>query len=120
MKTKNHFWKENKALIIITIVLIILAVCAVLWQTGVFGKLFSNTASSPALPSDADFPLKNGSRGDVVTELQRRLNNQLLKKNELNLAPLALDGIFGSKTESAANYVLGTKTVTKTQYESIK
>lgn len=56
----------------------------------------SGTSSSSPIPS-SDFPLKKGSKGDKVKELQRKL----LSKDSRSLPKYGADGIFGSETETA-------------------
>lgn len=67
--------------------------------------------SSPVgtTPSRVGFPLKRGSRGGKVTELQ-----QIIKKLDSTLLPrFGVDGSFGSETEAAVVKLLG-----KTQIDS--
>ena len=66
--------------------------------------------------SSGGFPLVQGSRGDLVRELQTRLNDQLGLIGE----PLIdVDGIFGPRTAEAARYLLGTDTVTRELYDQL-
>lgn len=66
--------------------------------------------------SSGGFPLVQGSRGDLVRELQTRLNTQLAFIGE----PLIdVDGIFGPRTAQAARYLLGTDTVTRELYDQL-
>lgn len=53
------------------------------------------------------FPLKKGSKGTKVTELQ----NALLSVNKNILPKFGADGDYGSETESAVNTILKKKTV---------
>tara|TARA_R110000803_G_scaffold16317_1_gene44737 strand:+ start:21390 stop:21779 length:390 start_codon:yes stop_codon:yes gene_type:complete len=52
----------------------------------------SSNTTEPA--ANEDFPLKKGSKGERVKKLQDFLNRE-------NNESLAVDGIFGSKTEAA-------------------
>jgi hypothetical protein len=53
-----------------------------------------------------NFPLKNGSRGSRVTDLQKKINLYSFGGNKL-----AEDGIFGPKTEAAVQYWMGKNTI---------
>lgn len=58
-------------------------------------------------PSRVGFPLKRGSKGSKVTELQ-----QIIKKLDATLLPkFGVDGDFGSETEAAVEKLLGKKTI---------
>jgi peptidoglycan hydrolase-like protein with peptidoglycan-binding domain len=45
--------------------------------------------------------VRRGSRGAAVSELQTRLNVWIARTPGVGLAPLAVDGIFGPKTDAA-------------------
>jgi len=106
--------------IIITIILILAAIAAILWQMGVLRKWFMPTtkstvptadekakiAASSAMNDAKGFPLNTATKGaakPVVQELQRNLNKYW--ETKLNKAtfqgfklPLAVDGIIGAQT----------------------
>lgn len=74
----------------------------------------SSTPTSPSTPQPSIFPIKNGSRGDHVIELQKALNYMyftVLKQK--TLAKLDNDGIFGAKTEEMLEKIYGVKQVDK-------
>ena len=85
------------------------------------GSFASSSASAPATSGTAtseSFPLKMGSKGDLVKNLQAYLNYS-------GSYGLTVDGIFGPKTESAcvAEFsglvgVANPKEVTKQYYDS--
>jgi len=54
----------------------------------------SSSSSSSSTQSSASFPLRKGDRGDLVAELQKKLNSA-------GSYGLAVDGIFGVLTEGA-------------------
>lgn len=56
---------------------------------------------------DDNFPLKNGSRGTRVRELQ----TALVKNDPMSLSVYGIDGVFGSETEAAVMAALGKRTV---------
>ena len=63
------------------------------------------------------FPLRKGSRGSKVKELQQAI----LSKNSSLLPKYGADSDFGSETESAVNSLLGKKTVdSQAEIDSIK
>jgi hypothetical protein len=53
-----------------------------------------------------DYPLKNGSRGNRVTDLQKKINLYSYSGTKL-----AEDGIFGPKTEAAVKFWMGKNTI---------
>lgn len=66
---------------------------------------FTSIPQAPITPKT--FPLKKGSKGEKVTELQSvimRINPNLLPK-------FGVDGDFGSETEAAVVKLLGKKTI---------
>ena len=58
------------------------------------GGSSSGSSSSSSTQSSASFPLRKGDRGDLVAELQKKLNSA-------GSYGLAVDGIFGVLTEGA-------------------
>ncbi|HON53702.1 MAG TPA: peptidoglycan-binding domain-containing protein, partial [Bacteroidales bacterium] len=58
------------------------------------------------------FPLKQGSRGEEVRKLQEWLNKQNAG------ITIAVDGIFGPKTESLLFAVTGAKEISSKEYKS--
>lgn len=82
------------------------------------------------------WPLKKGSQGSVVKDLQSKLNKSGQDLN-LSFTPLVVDGIFGAKTETAVMAVenainaspslkaafpglVANKQVSKTEFEDLK
>ena len=75
---------------------------------------FSNPPS-PSTPST--FPLKKGSKGAKVLELQ----NAIMSINAKLLPRFGADGDFGSETELAVSRMLGKKTIdSQADIETIK
>ena len=67
----------------------------------------SKPSNAPVLSAGDNFPLKKGSKGARVAQVQ-----SLLLKIDKNLLPkFGADGDFGSETEGAILKVLGKKTV---------
>lgn len=102
----------------------ILIVCiaivgATVWFLLWYDKKLKNTDESKKSGSGSsvksEFPLKVGSRGELVKELQRKLNSAVLKSwDVLYVKPtfmgqimktIAVDGIFGPKTLTFLQYV---------------
>lgn len=76
---------------------------------------FSNIPQAPITSNT--FPLKKGSKGAKVVELQ----NVILRINPNLLAKFGADGDFGSETEAAVVKLLGKKTIdSQADIESIK
>tara|TARA_Y100000592_G_C5442094_1_gene303983 strand:- start:248 stop:832 length:585 start_codon:yes stop_codon:yes gene_type:complete len=72
-----------------------------------------NTPSSPNTPTTpvSEFPLKRGSKGDKVKQLQRYLN--------INYSSgLVVDGDFGPKTQAALNTATGLSQVSESWYQN--
>jgi hypothetical protein len=75
---------------------------------------FSNPPS-PSIPSS--FPLKKGSKGAKVLELQKAI----MSINPKLLPKFGADGDFGSETELAVSRMLGKKTIdSQADIETIK
>jgi hypothetical protein len=83
--------------------------------SGVTPQDLGNISQAPI--SNDTFPLKKGSKGDKVVELQTaifRINPNLLPK-------FGIDGDFGSETELAVSRMLGKKTIdSQSDIETIK
>jgi peptidoglycan hydrolase-like protein with peptidoglycan-binding domain len=61
------------------------------------------------------FPLKMGSRGTNVKSLQTILNKKIK-----GLEPLAIDGIFGAKTEAALKQVTGKISISQSEFDLLQ
>ena len=67
-------------------------------------------------PSQSEYPLRIGSRGENVLYLQRFIN--LLSKSNPNLvSPISDDGVLGGETKRALDTLLITLPITKEQME---
>lgn len=80
-------------------------------QKGEVAQPQSPEPVSPSRPTQTaprvGFPLKRGSRGSKVTEVQ-----QIIKKLDATLLPkFGIDGDFGRETEAAVEKLLGKKTI---------
>ena len=106
---------------------VILAAVGLLLYFGFFRKSAASTTPGTTLPGGSTpntnttsasetFPLKQGSRGDKVRELQQFLNRRILPP----LVALDVDGIFGPKTEAALFQVTGRKQVTEAEFNLYK
>lgn len=76
-----------------------------------------NTNLDTTLTQNATFPLELTSpmkKGKNVRQLQNWLN----KKKSALYAPITVDGIFGSKTETLLYNVTGKKTMTELEFTS--
>jgi len=122
---------KKRTFIIITILLILAAVAAILWQTGVFAKIknkvtdsdnsgsgtSSGSGSGTSTARNDNFPLKKGSYGKNVETLQTILNKYIKNyaKNGLSQfkyngkveTSLVVDGDFGVRTNAALIWATG-------------
>jgi len=137
---------KKRTFIIITIVLILVAVAAILWQTGVFANLKlkkskktdwkktdsnnnSDNSDNSILSSISgyttvtSFPVKKGNKGNPVTALQVIMNAVVEARPQDKLKKITVDGKFGDNTASLADSLLNTNTktggdkVTEKQYD---
>lgn len=108
-------------IISLLIAAIIVAVIAIIWGKEIAAaikQMLSNKPTDPtAMPippatKQSTFPLKFGSEGAEVENLQRFLN-------ERSNAGLTVDGVFGNKTQTATQQYLGTLQVTESYYNSV-
>jgi hypothetical protein len=70
-------------------------------------KKDDTTPTTLPTPSTSIYPIKKGSKGSRVTELQK----MLLKIDPTSLPKYGADGDFGSETEKALEKILGKKSV---------
>ena len=117
---------KKRTFIIITVLLVLAAIAAILWQTGIFAKVSNkitdNGASGGSSGSGTstrndNFPLKKGSYGEKVKTLQTALNKfiknyaklgkEKFKYNGTVVSALVVDGDFGVRTNAAMLWALG-------------
>lgn len=74
----------------------------------------------PATMGDS-FPLKLGSKGERVKQIQAMLNliNKYTGKGNPSVFPLQVDGIFGVNTEKGLASITGKSKVTESEYTRI-
>lgn len=105
--------KQTKKYLIIAVIIIIIAVITYF----VFFKKKQNAEveeKEPEVKPDI-FPLKKGSKGIEVLNLQKFLNFQ----TKPPMAAIAEDGIFGDETESRLFEIQKTKEMPKMAYYSL-
>ncbi|MEG1499335.1 MAG: hypothetical protein RR393_07975 [Bacteroidales bacterium] len=93
-------------------VVVVLVFLLFFWDK-IFSKKKVKEETTLAAPVTV-FPLKKGSKGKAVTELQEYLNESA--KYYMILQPLNIDGIFGDLTEGMAVTVLGTREINEKYY----
>lgn len=79
----------------------------------------SNPSTSTNTSMTNDTVLKKGSRGAKVKELQVLINKGLKAKN-MGFPNLAEDGIFGAKTESRLQLLIGKKSISINEFKQYK
>jgi hypothetical protein len=73
--------------------------------------------TTPTPPSGQGFPIKKGSKGAIVRELQ----SYLLRIDNKSLPKFGLDGDFGSETQAALKKITGKSSVdTQVDFDAIK
>ena len=85
-------------------------------NTGIGSPTGSSTTGSAGASSNDFFPLKKGSKGENVKDLQElilKINNKLLPR-------YGDDGDFGSETEAAVVSLLNKKVVEFSDYTSLQ
>jgi hypothetical protein len=102
----------KKKIIMIAIIITILGIAAYF----IVKKVRQNKAGRTGTGTDTAsiFPLKQGSRGAQVKNVQSALNKLLALETKL-----IEDGIFGPKTEDVLYRKVGLKQLTKNQYEAL-
>ena len=106
----------KKTIIIVSIILLI----GIIYYFVIYKKkVDATTEENPTKKVNTDalnntvFPLKKGSTGSKVKEVQNYLNKNI--RPPFNL--LVVDGIFGQATEDALNREIGVKTVSEQIYK---
>ena len=110
----------KKKVIIIIIVLVIVGISSIFIFKKVKKEKAATGGSSGAgtgsgTSQATKFPLKKGSTGDAVKKVQEGLNT--INRKKLSYTDLVVDGIFGTKTETALNDACSLKELTKARYE---
>lgn len=114
--------EDNKKQTTIIIVCCILAVALIAFLLFRLYKKTNTSAIESKKNSDEVFPLREGSLGTEVKELQEYLNMKMLEMENLDgteLEPLKVDGIFGKKTKTACVLVFGTEQISESQFNKI-
>lgn len=75
-----------------------------------------NVTPPANLPEPPKFPLKRGSKGNFVTNLQKIINFNDSAYNLTGGKYLSEDGVFGPATEARVLKIFGSKSVTEKQY----
>jgi len=91
-------------------IVIIIAIAAVLGIAIFFIVKKTKQKNGASNSTGGIFPLKKGSRGTEVKNVQNMLN-------KIIPADIEVDGIFGPKTESSLQQKVGLIQLTKKQYE---
>ena len=141
--------KKNKKVIIIVAVCILLiaatvgglilfkkkAVAAVPATGSASGTSSGSTGISGTTTTNSGFPLKLGSTGDLVKQLQTKMNEWMAANwnNLVNIKPryqsgplagsvmssISVDGSFGKNTQEFCGFVFGSTTVTEAQFNTM-
>jgi peptidoglycan hydrolase-like protein with peptidoglycan-binding domain len=77
----------------------------------------NDTTVTTNLPPPSSFPLKRGSQGNLIINLQQFINFNDSAYNNTNGQYLVQDGKFGPATEARVIKLFGSKTVTEKQYQ---
>ena len=92
-------------------------------------KVISDDTIKDVQKHDSVFPLKLGSKGDLVKELQKKLNSALWKLDPRppvvpyymgkQITSLVEDGDFGGRTLAVVKFYFRTEQVTESQYNTL-
>lgn len=122
--------KKNTIIALVVAVLAVVGTVVFLWfydkkqnPTPAVKPEPTKPGTTPATPpaTVSVFPLKQGSKGEEVKKLQRKLN-EFISFNYFTMATkpphqtLTVDGDFGPKTAANVKFIFGTPTVTQSQY----
>jgi len=99
--------KKKTLIIIVLLIIFAIIITFITIKVKKRNNLSSSTNSSS---NSGTFPLKQGSRGTEVKNVQNMLN-------KIIPADLEVDGIFGPKTEASLQKRVGLRQLTKKQYE---
>lgn len=113
---------KNKKITALVIVAVVIVFIVIVWLLVSKRKRYS--AYQESLKYDPTvFPLKKGSRGKEVEEVQKYLNvafsSKIYKAKSGNHELLDEDGIWGTKTEAAVNEFMGTSAIEESLYSSM-
>lgn len=120
--------KKNTIITIVVCVLLIAAtIGGLIWydkaeKAKADGSTGADGATSSSTPTPI-FPLLYGSRGANVRALQSKMNewmayNWFTVTNKPKSSRLAVDGIFGPKTQEFVSIIFGTLAVTENEYNT--
>lgn len=123
--------KKNTIIALIVAVLAVAGTVVFLWQYDKKQNAAPEAKSEPTKPGTTPakpkqpvsvFPLKQGSKGEEVKKLQRKLNEYSdYYYFTMTVKPpyqkLTVDGDFGEKTAANAKVILGATSITKQQYD---
>jgi len=101
----------KKKITIIIIIVAILGIASFFIYKKVKQRKETSSGTGSTGSSSAGFPLKQGSRGTEVKNIQGSLNRILP-------ATLTVDGIFGPATEASLQQKIGLSQLTKKQYDA--
>lgn len=126
--------KNSKPIIIATVAVAVLGAIGFVIYKFVTKEKIETPPPPPVLDPAAQvvlptFPLKKGSRGNEVKQLQKWINTNvlaLIKRNatagiklDEPLKTVTVDGVFGTATENAlASILRGQRTMEKSYYDS--
>ena len=92
-------------------------------------KVISDDTTKDPQKNDSSFPLKLGSKGDLVKELQKKINSEHWKLDPRppvvpyyrgkQITSLVEDGDFGGRTLAVVKFYFRTEQVTESQYNSL-
>lgn len=109
--------KTKTTLIIIACVLAVALIAWLIWKM-LHQNDETSTVEMDKQLGNVTFPLKQGSKGQEVKELQYYLNDKIseMQQDGVKAQLIATDGIFGPETASACNLVFGKEYVTEAEF----
>lgn len=120
--------KNNKILLLVCIIVVVITAATLYYfekkrkEELSEGEIKSSSGTTTQTTTSSVFPLKKGSKGEEVKNLQRKINEYLtyywfMLQVKPTYQTLSVDGIWGTKTESNVQYVFKKNQISEQEYK---